>query len=453
MGRQRATASLCPGLSPTHLMAPRTLASLAHSLAVAPDLGGAIGVLGEALAELDRGAYLAYFRYDGRRELLTDRLSPTTAGSSRPTQLEVAFDQLPIGVRQGIAAGSTFVDVTERAADFARLLGLPPVENATLSIRGLRFDGALGGVLTVVEPKKFFGGRTIEKFLPNAALFDLAFTRFAEMDARREAVVTLESVTQRIHGEYDRRLGELEQKMSSQAQVLNDGADRARVVQLERETSRIQEDARRFQRRAESLQKQLEAALGQTEQAHIELHRRNEELRDRERTVYLIDRVLSMDASAPDPRRLADELLTLVGEDMQAQRVSLMMRAPEPGMLYLAAARGVARDVRDGYRVAIGSGVAGKVAASRQVILVTDATQASQHPLLKDEYFTSGSFICFPLVYREDLVGVVNVANRNQQGVFTEADVDRVRLLGLVIALVATQAQLTERLLPALTPT
>ena len=59
-----------------------------------------------------------------------------------------------------------------------------------------------------------------------------------------------------------------------------------------------------------------------------------------------------------------------------------------------------------------------------------------------------GSFICFPLVYREDLVGVVNVANRNQQGVFTEADVDRVRLLGLIIALLATQAQLTERLLP-----
>ncbi len=44
---------------------------------------------------------------------------------------------------------------------------------------------------------------------------------------------------------------------------------------------------------------------------------------------------------------------------------------------------------------------------------------------------------------------MVNVANRNQQGVFTEADVNRVRLLGLVIALVATQAQLTERLLPA----
>jgi len=86
------------------------------------------------------------------------------------------------------------------------------------------------------------------------------------------------------------------------------------------------------------------------------------------------------------------------------------------------------------------------------VILVSDATQASQHPLLKDEYFTSGSFICFPLVYRDDLIGVVNVANRNQQGVFTAADVDRVRLLGLVIAIVAVQAHLTEQLLPVHSP-
>jgi hypothetical protein len=429
-------------------MAPRTLASLAHSLAVAPDLPGAVSVLAEALAEIDRGAHLAFFVYDGRRDLLTDRLSPTSIGTSRPTQLEVAFDQLPLPVRQGIAAGSAFVDVHDRAAEFARLLGLPPVENATLAIRGLRFDGVLAAVLTVVEPRKFFGGRTIEKFAPNAALFDLSFIRFAEAEARREAVVVLESVTQRIHGEYDRRLGDLQQQMATQVTVQADAADRSRLVALEREASRVQEDSRRFQRRVESLQKQLESALGQTEQAHIELHRRNEELRDRERTVYLIDRVLSVDASAPDPKRLVDELLALVGEDMQAQRVSLMLRAPEPGMLYLAAARGVARDVRDGYRVAIGSGVAGKVAASRQTILVTDATQASQHPLLKDEYFTSGSFIAFPLIYQDELVGVVNVANRAMSGVFTETDVDRCRLLGLIIALVATQAQLADRLLP-----
>lgn len=432
-------------------MAPRTLAQLAHALAVAPDTPGAIGVLGEALTELDRGAHVALFRFDPRRNLLTDRLAPSVGGGGRALPLEVAFDQLPSPVRLAVAAGAAFVDVAERAADFARLLGMPPVESATLALRGLRFDGELSAVLAVVEPRKFFGGRTTEKFAPAIALFDLAWARLAERDARREAAQVLETVTQRIHGEYDRRLGELETRMGaamSAAQSAGDGADRARLVALERETSRNEEEARRFRRRADDLQKQLEAALGQTEQAHIELHRIGEELRDRERTVYLIDRVLSVDAGDPDPRRLAHELLTLVGDDMRAQRVSLMLRAPEPNQLYLAAARGVARDVHEGHRVLIGQGVAGKVAGARQALLVTDATQATQHPLLRDEYFTSGSFICFPLVYRDELVGVVNVANRNQQGIFTESDLDRVRLLGLVIAIVATQARLPARLLP-----
>ena len=77
---------------------------------------------------------------------------------------------------------------------------------------------------------------------------------------------------------------------------------------------------------------------------------------------------------------------------------------------------------------------------------VVDVQEAASHPLLKDEYFTSGSFISFPLVRHDDLLGVVNLTNRAQRGLFVEEDVERVRLLGLVISLVATEAQLAERL-------
>jgi GAF domain-containing protein len=91
--------------------------------------------------------------------------------------------------------------------------------------------------------------------------------------------------------------------------------------------------------------------------------------------------------------------------------------------------------------------VAGRVAASREPILVQDVTDATKHPLLRDQYFTTGSFISFPLVYRGELVGVVNLTNRARQGLFLEEDVERVRLLALVIALVATNAALPERLL------
>ena len=97
--------------------------------------------------------------------------------------------------------------------------------------------------------------------------------------------------------------------------------------------------------------------------------------------------------------------------------------------------------------MAIGQGVSGRVAASRQPILVQDVSEAQSHPLLRDQYFTTGSFISFPLVYHDELVGVVNLTNRVQRGVFVEEDMERVRLLGLVISLVATRADLPDRLI------
>jgi len=80
-------------------------------------------------------------------------------------------------------------------------------------------------------------------------------------------------------------------------------------------------------------------------------------------------------------------------------------------------------------------------------VLVIDAGEDAQpHPLLGDEYLTTGSFISFPLVLHDELLGVVNLTNRAQHGMFVEEDVERVRLLGLVISLIAREAQLPERL-------
>jgi GAF domain-containing protein len=328
------------------------------------------------------------------------------------------------------------------------MFGLPNLaEGGQLALRGVRFDGHLAAVIALYEPKKIFGTRTSERFAPAVALFDLAFSRFAERETRDEAVRTLEDVTQRVHAEYDRKLGVLERQVTHFRSEVERASDATRVVVVEREVAKAREDARRASQRAAALEQQATAAVGQLEQAHVELHRRSEALRQRTRTLYLIDRVLTLDASTAESRQLTNGLLSLVGDDMQAQRCSLMLRAPEPGYLYLAAARGIAPNVSEGYRVPVGEGVSGRVAASRQPILVQDVSEAPSHPLLRDQYFTTGSFISFPLVYHNDLVGVVNLTNRVQRGVFVEEDVERVRLLGLVISLVATRARLAERLI------
>ena len=427
-------------------MPPRTLASLAHALSVAPDLDAALVALGEALAEVDRTSTGALLRYDGRREMLSDRLTPAGGGIER-SAVETTFDHLPPPVRLAVASGGQFVDLADQSEEYARLFRLrPQPEGGWLSLRGVRADGHLTAVIALYEPKKIFGTRASERFAPSVALFELAHARFAEREAREEAVRTLEDITQRVHGEYVRKLAVLEQQLTQ----ARGGADPAQVVALEREAARAQEEARKSARRAQAVEQQVLAAVEQLEKAHVELHRRSESLRQKTRTLYLIDRVLSLDSGADDPRQLVDGLLSLVGDDMQAQRCSLMLRAPEPDHLYLAAARGLAPNVSEGARVRIGEGVAGRVAAAREPLLVMDVADAQTHPLLRDQYFTTGSFISFPLVYHDQLVGVVNLTNRAQRGVFVDEDVERVRILALVISLVATRARLAERLVETL---
>jgi hypothetical protein len=366
------------------------------------------------------------------------------------TAVETTFDHLPGPVRIAVAGGGQFVDLGERSEEYARLFGLRSIsDGGLLSLRGIRYEGGLAAVVALYEPKKFFGTRASERFAPSVALFELGYLRFSENEARQEAVRTLEDVTQRVHGEYVKKLARLEAQLSEargEAARTTGGADPARVVALEREASNATEAARRATRRAEAVEHQVQAAVGQLEQAHIELHRRSEALRQKTRTLYLIERMLSLHNETQDPRQLVDGLLSLAGEDMQAQRTSLMLIAPEPGALYLAAARGVAPHILDGARIKIGHGVAGRVAASREVLLVQDVAEAQAHPLLRDQYFTTGSFISFPLVLHDELLGVVNLTNRARQGVFTEEDVERVKVLGLLISLITAVARLPERL-------
>ncbi len=430
-------------------MPPRSLASLAHALGATADLDGALIALGEGVAELDRGAYVALVHYDARRDMLRQRLSPNGAQIDR-SSLETTFDHLPAALRGKVVAGSQFVDVVDKSADYARLFGFGSgLDGGMLSLYGLRVEGELSAVAALYEPRKIFGTRTTERLAPAMALFELAYGRLAERDARQEAVRTLEDVTQRVHGEYVRKLRLMESALGEARTTPQEpgtlGA--AEAVALQAEAARAAEEVRRAARRAEVADQQLATAVGQLEQTHIELHRRSEALRQRTRTLYLLDRLLTLDAGTTQARELVDGLLAMVGDDMQAQRCSLMLLAPEPEFLYLAAARGIAPNIVEGMRIRIGEGVAGRVAASREPLLVQDVRDASQHPLLRDQYFTTGSFISFPLIYHDQLVGVLNLTNRAQRGVYDDEDVERVRLLGLVISLIASRHELSRRLL------
>jgi GAF domain-containing protein len=428
-------------------MPPHTLASLAHALSAATDLDAAFVALTEALAEMDRGSRLALFRLDAKRDMLCERALVADGAIDRAA-IEASLDQFPKAVGRTIAAGGVFADLEEESPGFARMLALPHAGDADwLSVIGLRVDGQLAGVIALLELRRSFGTRVSERFAPMVALFQLAFLRFAERDARLEAVQTLEETMQKVHGDYVARLAAAEDKLLEAQSGPGAASDAARLSR-ERDGARAIEETRRATRKLVVLEQQLTASVGALEQAHVELHRKNEALRQRTRTLYLLDRVLTLAAAREEPRRLAEGLLALVGDDMQAQRCSLFLLVPgDSKTMYLAAARGLAPHVKAGSHITVGQGVAGKVAESREPLLVMDAGEdALRHPLLGDEYLTTGSFISFPLVLHDELLGVLNITNRAQHGVFVEDDIERVRLLGMVISLIAREVRLPERL-------
>ena len=434
-------------------MPSRTLASLAHALSAATDLDAAAVALAEGLAEVDRGAHLALLRLDAKNGLLRE-CAIYDGGRVARLPLELSIEQFPKRVAQEVAAGGVFSDLGDESPVFARMLSLPAiVGGAHLAVRGLRIDGQLAALVALWEPQRSFGPRASESFGSMVSLFELAYLRFAEREARDEAVLTLEDVTQRVHGEYVARLSVLERELGDLRSAPRAEASLEAAVALarEREEARAAEERRRSARRLGALEHQLTAAVGQLESAHVELHRRSDSLRQRTRTTYLIERVLTLASGNEAPRRLAEGLLALLSDDMQALRCSLFLAVPgDANTLYLAAARGLAPHIKTGSRITVGQGVAGQVALSREPLLAVDASDVAAHPLLGDEYLTTGSFISFPLVLHGDLVGVVNLTNRAQRGLFVEEDVERVRLLGLVLALVAREATLPSRLLDSL---
>jgi putative methionine-R-sulfoxide reductase with GAF domain len=418
-------------------------------LGAATTLDAALVALGESVADLDASAAAAYFRVNSRRNLIVERRE-TADGGVTTAAVEMALDQLPPAVVEAVTAGGAFADVGDEARVFATMLGFRQ-EGAgiRLALRGVRVDGELVGLVALREPASVFGITVAERAGPYAALFDVAVQRFVERDARHEAMQALEEITQRLHAEHLGRLNALQDQLREmRAATPSAAAGASGAFEAVRQATKASEEQRRSVRKLAALEHQLTASIGQLEQAHVELHRRSESLRQRTRTLYLIDRLLFLAASTVDPQRLAEGLLALVGDDMHALRCSLFLAVPgDPESLYLATFRGLAPHITRGSRIRFGQGVAGRVAASREPLLVVDAGDAAAAPLLGDEYLTTGSFISFPLVMHGALVGVVNLTNRAQRGLFVEEDVERVRLLGLVMAVVAHQASLAERLI------
>ncbi len=128
-----------------------------------------------------------------------------------------------------------------------------------------------------------------------------------------------------------------------------------------------------------------------------------------------------------------DELVSffaqLVAVQLGARRVSIMLIDRQTGEMKIDASIGLDADLIHSVRVRVGEGIAGWVAEHGEAVLVNDIEQDDRFNKNNDrDDYETNSFISAPLVlsvpikYQEQTLGVINVNNKIDNGLFTDDD-------------------------------
>ncbi|MGW5669009.1 PP2C family protein-serine/threonine phosphatase [Micromonospora sp. NPDC003776] len=153
---------------------------------------------------------------------------------------------------------------------------------------------------------------------------------------------------------------------------------------------------------------------------HVERQRDEQRLRR-------IDAATGATLSRLDAADLFDELLDRVRDLLQVDTAAILLLDVRARQLVATAARGLEEEVRQGFRVSIGRGFAGRIAMTRRPVIVDEVTpERVVNPVLLESGVRS--LLGVPVLSRGRLVGVLHVGTLTPRR-FTEDDV---RLLELV---------------------
>jgi diguanylate cyclase (GGDEF)-like protein len=143
-------------------------------------------------------------------------------------------------------------------------------------------------------------------------------------------------------------------------------------------------------------------------------------------------------------REVLGRLLHRVLEHLDSEIGSILIQRGEE--LRIAVAIGLPTDVVESACVAIGDGVTGQVAASRQPLLVADISSSPFEGHDSERYYTR-SLISVPIVYRGRLYGVINVNNKRSREAYDANDLELLLHLAAHAAVAVANAQSYEEVL------
>jgi hypothetical protein len=269
----------------------RPPSTLATALVQAADVHAVLALINDELAEQDKKTAFTLLAFDARRHLILGRGVEKAVDAQGRAQ--IALDHLPLPVRQALLGGQQFADVGEQSVQYAKLLGIAALDDhCRLYLRGLVIDNALAAVLAATDGRRRVPGKILERLDPLAALFQLAFARFHERDARFEAVTALHEITTRLRATHTAAVEEREREIARLRAARGDVIDLKRVEQLEAAADNAKRRAATAERRLAAVEQQVANAVERLERAHMQLHQQTETLQVQADTIHQLERQL-----------------------------------------------------------------------------------------------------------------------------------------------------------------
>jgi putative methionine-R-sulfoxide reductase with GAF domain len=137
---------------------------------------------------------------------------------------------------------------------------------------------------------------------------------------------------------------------------------------------------------------------------------------------------------------LLAELLDRVRELLRVDTAAVLLLDPSSQYLVAAAARGLEEEVRQGTRIPVGKGFAGRIAADKRPVVIDDVDHADVlNPLLRQKGIRS--LLGVPLLIGGEILGVLHVGSLSPRR-FLDEDVDLLQMVADRAAL-AAQARLS----------
>jgi diguanylate cyclase (GGDEF)-like protein len=138
-----------------------------------------------------------------------------------------------------------------------------------------------------------------------------------------------------------------------------------------------------------------------------------------DRLAAIIDDAQRLNRFTSDLPSLAEHLVAVVKARLRAARVSLFLKGTEPGVFPAVEAAGLDREVREKALLRLGEGIAGEAAARKAVTVVREAGRDGP---ASERVYRQPSYMIVPLVHGQDVVGVLCITERLEEGPFGEED-------------------------------